>query len=546
MLRKIICIVFLMSVSVGIVFSQTEKSEKTIVINNKLFYSHKVEKGQTLYRLSKMYQVSVEEITAYNPNTQEGLKIGEIVYIPASKQEVEPKTVKIDSVFHTVEKGETLYGIARKYEINVETIKKANPSISETLTIGERIYIPVTKGVTTEKNDISSPILYQGVKKSSYTVYLLMPLRLSEAATIEPLRIKSLYDYNTIKPFAFIQFYEAMLLAAEDISKKYSQTKIYLYVEDVETSTQITELIKSGKLDNADMIIGPFQGKEFSILCQYAKNNDILLVNPFSSTFDSYNALTYKSTTTNTYFGEAFANYLVEKYPTNVNIIFANNQSAEESRQIEAYRAGMQKIIDKSGKRITIQEVNIKNGGISAIKSAMNNVEENFLFAFFEGELMVTNFIQNLYSAKTENLTLVAPEKWLDYDNIETEYFMKLNTHYISQYFVNYSNPKVIRFIDAFRNAYDIEPTLPLYAFQGYDFTYYFLSKLCETGTILESFDNNEHLLSTKFKFVLSPTNKNMLENTYVHIFKLKNYKFIDAFSDNELSPPKNNPKPRR
>ena len=542
MLRKIVCFVLLMTAGAGAVFSQAEKSERTIAKDNQLFYVHEVVKGQTLYGLSKMYQVSIEDITAHNPTAKEKLKTGEIVYIPAFLS-AGTKPVVIDSVFHIVEKGETLYGIARKYETNVEAIKKANPHISETLAIGERIYILVTEDITAENDysdDNSSPILYRGVKKGDYTVFLLMPLRLSEAANIEPLKIKSLYDYNAIKPFAFIQFYEAMLLAADDISRKYPQTKIHLYVEDVENSAQINELIKSGKMDDADIIIGPFQGKEFSTLCQYAKNKEILLVNPFSSTFEAYNAMIYKAAVTSTYFGESFAKYIVEKYPAGVNIIFANNQSAEENRQIAAYRAGMQKVFGKSGKHITIEEVNIKNSGISAIRSAMNAMDENFLFTFFEGELMVTNFIQNLYAAKTENLTLVAPEKWLDYDNIETEYFMKLNTHYISQYFIDYSNPKVIRFIDAFRNAYDTEPTLPLYAFQGYDLVYYFLCKLCETGTDFQSYSNNEQLLSTKFKFVPSPTDKNMLENAFTHIFKLKNYKFIDAYSDNETAPPKN------
>ena len=537
MLRKIVCFVFLMSVCLGTVFSQTEKSEKTVVKDNKLFYVHEVVKGQTLYRLSKMYQVSIEDITAYNPSVQQGIKIADTLYIPAPKQ-AEVKAKIIDSLFHTVDKRETLYSIAKKYETTVEAIKKANPNLNETLTIGQRIYIPVIVNVTSEKKEGKETLLFQGVKKGDYTVYLLMPLYLSESELIETSKVKSLSDYAAIKPFSFIQFYEAMLLAAEDISQKYPQTKIYLHVEDITNAAQLTELTKSGKLDNADMIIGPFQGKEFSVLCQYAQSKDILLVNPFSTSFETANSLTYRATTLSTYSGEAFANYVLEKYPS-ANILFANNQSQEEIKQIAAYRSGMQKVFGKSDKHITVQEVNIKGSGISAIKSAMNAMEENFVFTFFEGELMVTNFIQNLHAAKTENLTLVAPEKWLDYDNIETEYFMHLKTHYISQYFVDYSHPKVIRFIDAFRNAYDTEPTLALYAFQGYDFTYYFLSKLCETGTTFQPYANNENLLSTKFHFVLSPATKNMLENTFVHIFKLKNYKYIDAFSDNEANMPK-------
>jgi hypothetical protein len=231
--------------------------------------------------------------------------------------------------------------------------------------------------------------------------------------------------------------------------------------------------------------------------------------------------------------GESFAKYILEKHP-DANILFANNQSEVEDKQIISYSSAMQKVFTQAKKNVNMQEVNIKNNGIASVKSAMSNRNKNFLFAFFDGELAITNFIQNLHAAKLENLTLIVPISWLKYDNIETEYFMELNTHYISQYFVDYSNPKVIRFIDAFRNAYDIEPTLELYAFQGYDFTYYFLSKLCEKGNGFQSFDGNENLLATKFNFVPSTTNSNALENTFVHVFKIKNYKFIDAFADKE------------
>jgi ABC-type branched-subunit amino acid transport system substrate-binding protein len=315
-------------------------------------------------------------------------------------------------------------------------------------------------------------------------------------------------------------------------------------VEDVETQAQMTALIQTGELDNADLIIGPFQSKEFSVLCQYAKGKNMLLVDPFSSTSESHGAMVYKATT-NAYMGESFANYILQKHP-NANVLFVNYQSSQENKKIADYRSAMQKVFNQAGKNINIQEVNIKNTDLSGIKSALSNMKENFLFAFFEGELTVTNFTQNLYAAKIGNLSLIAPEIWLRYDNIETEYFMSLNTHYISPYFVDYSNPKVIRFIDAFRNAYYTEPTVELHAFQGYDVTYYFLNKLCETGTSFQAFDNNDNLLSTKFKFAPSSAEKNVMENTFAHVFKIKNYKFINAFSDNEPNAPKNTPKPNK
>ena len=644
--RRIVYTTLLFLFCSGFIYGQTEKSNKTIIKDNHLFYVHEVLKGQTLYGLSKTYNVSVEELTAQNPSVKQGLKIGEQLYIQASKIKVElyavkrgetlysiaknkgvteqellalnsgmdkmlvvgqeivvplvkieiveeetatsistqenlnrkqkktlaeeqerqrkeqetatseqkpqsppPSVKKTDSVFHVVELGETLYGISRKYKVTVEQIKQANPEAGETIRIGQRIYIPgvksesqqqtVKENTPQQKDDV---VIKEGTKKSEYTVYVLIPLYLAQVDGINPASIKTLADYKKIKPFEFVQFYESLLLAANDVSAKYPRVKINLYVEDVSSTTLVESLITSGKLDNADLIIGPFFSKEFASICQYAKNKNISLVNPFSEAFEYCGTPVYKGTASSILQGEAFARYVLEKYPAGANIILAGYQSEKENKQIADYKAGLRTVFEQSGKTISIHEANLKSGGISSIKSAMSSLHENFVITFFEGELSVTNFTQNMYAAKFTNVSLVAPETWLDYDNIETEYFMNLKTHYISQFFVDYSNPKVIRFIDAFRNDYDTEPTLSMYAFQGYDFTYYFLSKLCETGTSFQSYLKDDDLLSTKFHFIPSSKSASVLENSYVHIFKLKDYKYIDAYSDDL----KETPKPRR
>lgn len=633
--QKIVYLTLMLLFCCSLGYSQAEKSSKTEVKDNQLFYVHEVIKGQTLYGLSKMYNVSIDEITAQNPSAKQGLKIGERLYIRLSKlkvelysvkkgeslysiaksrstteaellalnpginqalsigqeivvpqvniviveeevatsissednltrkqkkaikeeedrqrkeqEEMESKkiTQKSDSVFHIVELGETLYSISRKYGITVDEIENTNPEIGETISIGQRIYIPIKKeqeqGQLIKPMEREDVVIKEGVKRQEYTVFVLMPLYLSQVDAIEPANIKSLTDYKKIKSFDFVQFYEAILLAADDISVKYPNVKINLHVEDVSSTALAEALTSSGKLDDADLIIGPFHAKEFSAVCQYARNKDIALVNPFSEAFEFCGVPVYKGKTSAMYHGEAFARYVLTKYP-NANIIFASYQSDSENKQISAYKAGMRTVFNQSGKTINMHDVNLKSGGISGIKSAVSGFNENFVFTFFEGELSVTNFTQNLNAAKLNNLTLVAPESWLEYDNIETEYFMNLKTHYVAQYFVNFSNPKVIKFIDAFRNAYDTEPALNLYAFQGYDFTYYFLSKLCETGTSFRSFNKDEDLLSTKFHFVPSSKSSSVLENSYVHIFKLRNYKYVDAYSDDVVE----EVKPRR
>jgi len=606
-MKKQACLIGFVFAFTAMAFAQAEKTKKTVIKNDQLYYVHDVIKGQTVYGLCKLYGITDKELYKYNPQVEKGLKLGETLYILISPLKMETYSVKkgdtyysiaknrgiteeelqkfnpdkgavlnvgdviyvpiVESeenisttisapksqkeerkegkttssvqqptnkaIVHRVEQGETLYGISKKYDVSVDAIKAANPSLGETLSLGQQIIIPIEQkeqGMTGKAEKPSSEAEETSSakdKKNEYTVSVLIPLFLSAVDTIEPTRIKSLADYANINSFSFLQFYEGLRLACEDITNDYPNVKIRLNVEDVSSPSQIAELINSGKLEHSDLIIGPFFSIEFSLLCQYAQKKKLVLVNLFSISFETCGSKVYKSATSLYFQGEGMAKYIVSNYE-NAKIIFANYQGGGESEKINAYKSAMQQVFSKENKSFNIQEINMVNSGIAGIQSAMNGNCENFVFTFFEGELRVTNFVQNLNKAKNSNLTLVAPELWLDYDNIETEYFMNMKTHYLSQYFVDYSNPNVIRFIDAFRDAYDTEPTLELFAFQGYDFTYYFLSNLCENGANFQIYSGkNAKLLSTQFEFVHSQ--KNMMENNFIHIFKLKDYEYIDA-----------------
>ena len=79
------------------------KSDKTETVDGKKYYIHSVEKGQTLYSISKTYSVTVDIIISNNQTASQGLKQGDKLKIPfngsadASKKEIEKqnKTIRI-------------------------------------------------------------------------------------------------------------------------------------------------------------------------------------------------------------------------------------------------------------------------------------------------------------------------------------------------------------------------------------------------------------------------------------------------------------------
>ncbi len=544
------CLLVILFVCISSVYAQ--KSKDTLIENGKIFLVHTVEKGQTLYGLSKIYNVSIEQIIKYNPQAENGVKAKESINIYVGEEtktvfkEPKVKTVTDDSLpkqIHSVEAGETLFGIARKYGVTLVQLHEWNPGLTENLSIGQKITV-YSKSVSQQKENIpSKQVSNKGNKKASYKVYALIPLYLHNLDRIDTTNFKDLSDYDAIKSFHFIQFYEGLLLAAEDASKK--GIPIKLYVEDIneQNTNKLKEMIQQGKFADADLIIGPFFSDEFAMMCEYAKNKNIPLVNPFSVTFDECNSTMFKVSASYQSQAEQIGKYIAQKNDK-AQIILVNNQSTGDIAKILAYKAGLIRSIPDS-KQISIKEINYAKEGVSGIQNAMNPDCENYVFTFFTGEINITNFIQRMYALKYENVTLFAPSFWNEYDNIETEYFMSLKTHYVDPFFVDYSDPAIITFIDKFREKYETEPTLEKFAYQGYDITYYFLTALMEYGCNFgtEINDIQLPLLSTQFHF--KQISGHCFENTFIHIYKLKDYKLIDAIKDMdaEQTTPTVNPK---
>lgn len=128
-----------------------EPSNVVVTKNGKSYYKHFVEKGHTLYSLSKAYSVTEQQIIDCNEGlTAETLREGDFVLIPKMEVEQEQRTSKSlkgakgdgKYIIHEVKAGNTIYSIARKYKISVEVLEKDNPSIDvEHIAVGDKIKV---------------------------------------------------------------------------------------------------------------------------------------------------------------------------------------------------------------------------------------------------------------------------------------------------------------------------------------------------------------------------------------------------------------------
>ena len=133
------------------------KSEIVERISGKEYYIHTVKQGQTLYSISKVYDVPVDELIFVNPDSQSGLSIGQTLKIPLVSREKEIsddlRKGEFRYIFHIVKKGQTLYGIARIYDISVDDLKNANPEWIDGLGIGQYLKIPMKEAIVQDHQD---------------------------------------------------------------------------------------------------------------------------------------------------------------------------------------------------------------------------------------------------------------------------------------------------------------------------------------------------------------------------------------------------------
>lgn len=115
LINRILFLLFFISISCMSLHAQENQS----------YFLHTIEKGQSLYSISSMYGVSQSDIIQLNPGCEEKIYAGQTIRIPQKQ-----KASKQDEKFHTIEAGETLYKLTTIYNVSAKAICEANPGLS--------------------------------------------------------------------------------------------------------------------------------------------------------------------------------------------------------------------------------------------------------------------------------------------------------------------------------------------------------------------------------------------------------------------------------
>jgi LysM repeat protein/ABC-type branched-subunit amino acid transport system substrate-binding protein len=169
------------------------RSQEKTIVNGKIYYIHTIQKGQTFYSICKAYGVSLEDVRRENPEIDPSyLKEGLVIRIPESKPKVAavyPQN-KADFYAHTVKKGQTVYSLARKYNVSEEVIYQYNPWAREGIQADQTIWIPRKREMLdlSEEARTSDLFFYYTVKEKDtlYAISRVYGVEVSDIISANP------------------------------------------------------------------------------------------------------------------------------------------------------------------------------------------------------------------------------------------------------------------------------------------------------------------------------------------------------------------------
>jgi len=111
-----------------------------LIPQEELQNTYTVQSGDSLYSIAKKFNINVNDLKRENNLTSNLISVGQILKIPQNKEELPPSQY----IQYTVQRGDSLYSIANKYNTTINEIKTLNNLTSNTLQIGQILQIPNT------------------------------------------------------------------------------------------------------------------------------------------------------------------------------------------------------------------------------------------------------------------------------------------------------------------------------------------------------------------------------------------------------------------
>ena len=471
----------------------SNSAEKAKAKDAKNVKTHTIQKGETLYRLSKMYNVTTDELCAANPGLSiNNFRTGETIIIPTKEQLKDEKTATPDTPqnkeeeklpvivgTHKVQRKENIESICEMYNITQEDLIKVNPILKEQkLKRKMELNIP-------EPSTKAKPELQETTQEDQVEIETALPKGINEDKILNVAVVLSflLDSYAPKEQSRMVEYYQGFLMAVEQLKHEGYSFIINTY-DAGQKSQSLDSLLTSGAFDDVELIIGASYPKHNKELAKYAKEREIPLVIPFSNKKDEAldNPTVYVANGIQSFILPEISSSFVNTFP-NANVIFVEDTT--ENNKKEFVKSLTAELVKNSIPYTTVQmpQISDENVVLETLSAIYQEEKEFIVIPTSSSATTLNTLLPSLLHAKgidslnVTNFKLFGYPEWQIHAKDTRELMYEVNTYFYATFYSHYALPRVAEFQEEFIRWYDrgIQNIYPRYGMLGYDTGYFFL-----------------------------------------------------------------------
>lgn len=464
---------------------------------------HTINAGETLFSISKKYDIDIETILKLNPGiSPNNLKRGSVIRLTPDTKEMNV-TIAPQQLYtkYKVRKKETLYSISKKFGTTVEEIKKCNPNIKK-IKQDDIINIPagIEYNTVTAENPITSAEinniynkLYKSDKKGVINVAVILPFMLEQ-------------EHPDTKASLYTEYYQGFLMAVDSLKRQGASVNVYAYDSEASDAT-VRNILSNPQMKEMDLIIAPDDDNHIKMIADFGLANDINVVNTFSLKNEevSHNAKIFQTNIPHSYlYAEAADRFI--RYLGNRKVVFLTHTTEEGDKK--DFVAGLKEELSRAhiayseikfGNKLNLQNQDSIWAGQSGVVFVPTSARKKIL------SLIIAPLEALKEQREDLDIALFGYPEWLTQVPEYLNEFYKLNTYLYSRFYANPFDENAKSFHKRFLYWYnkDLINASPQYALLGFDTGIYFLSAIRAYGKnfAVQKLENSSDRIQTDFAF---------------------------------------------
>ena len=451
-------------------------------VSNKVFSvpkgTHLIKKGETLYTLAKQYNVSVDDLYAENPALQTGVKEGMVITIPKKSGSV---VIEENTINYVVQNGDSAYGILEKYNTNLDELVRLNPDLINGLKAGMTLKIPLQKNAKIIKYGTAGKL--KRANDNEINVAIMLPF---DVANNPQLKISQA-----------MQFFTGAKLALTRLAKKGKNVNVKV----IDTkSGNLQDILSTTDFSKTDAVIGPLNTSDVTEVANFFSNSGIAVISPYANddSLNSFNDLLISNPK-----DEVIADQIIEEIGKNFageQVYLLTNRDDQElanytKKQLEKQLKANVVIVDSAAKIVQPHDKVNGEDYYTPIITVLVGDDDN----------LGKQYLEKLKTFNKDNIKAYGIKSVSVYDvysadnakNIDA--FREFGFVFSTARLINTRDTEVQSVIKDFKEVYCEFPTR--YEQLGYDVTYDIVDRMNNKGDVTNNITTENTRLASKFAY---------------------------------------------